>query len=130
MSVGIENKYYMCDIEGTLYYKDTPVIEFCIKNYTLQYAKDLSGGKYYPHQLFTLGVNYLGFNTFFNDRVVRDNAMWIRDYLDKMGLKYYDMEELVKKTNGWDVLGLHWIKFKDIGAKCYDDLFKQRYPIY
>lgn len=126
----IDNKYFICDIAGTLYYKDTQLIEFEIHNMKLIYAKDLSGGKLYPFEFAYMGLSYLSFNTFFNQRVVRENAMYMRDYLDCMGLDHYDFEELIKKMNGWNAVGNFWVRFKDMGAQCWNDIITQKYPIY
>lgn len=124
------NKYNIKNIEGILYYKDISIVDFKIQNMKLIYCKDLSNGNHHPWQLAMLGLNYEAFNTFFNDRVVRDHAQDIRDYLDYLGLRHYDFEEMIKKMNGWDALGLFWIKFNNIGAKCWNDILNQRYPIY
>jgi hypothetical protein len=126
----INNKYNICDIEGILYNRDTPLIDFKIKDFKLIYAKDLSGGKLYPYEFAFMGLKYIAFNTFFNERVVRENAMWMRDYLDCMGLQHYDFEQLIKKMNGWNGVGNFWIKFKDMGAQCWNDIMTQKYPIY
>ena len=47
-----------------------------------------------------------------------------------MNLKYYDFEALIKKMNGWNAIGYHWIKFDNMGAKCWNDIIHQKYPIY
>ena len=39
------------NLMGTLYYFNTPIIEFKIEDRKLIYANDLSNGKYYPHEL-------------------------------------------------------------------------------
>lgn len=123
-------KFNIENIEGILYFKDTPVIDFKIVNWTLVYAKDLSNGRFYPWEMHVMGLNYGAFNSFFNDRVVREHAQDIRMYLDFLGLKFYDFNEMILKMNGWDALGCHWVKFKDKGAKCWNDILTQKYPIY
>jgi len=124
------NKYNIRDIEGVLHFKDVPVIDFKITGMSLEYARDLSKGRYYPIHMNVLGLTYVAFNSFFNDRVVRDYAQDLRDYLDFLGLKYYDFNEIVKKMNGWDSLGLWWVRFPDRGARCWNDIMTQKYPIY
>lgn len=46
-----------------------------------------------------------------------------------MGLKFYDFQALIKKMNGWNAVGYHWIKFDNVGAKCWNDIITQHYPI-
>lgn len=126
----MENRHNIMNIQGILHYKDIPLIDFKISNMKLVYARDLSGGDYYPCEMFLLGLTYDAFNTFFNERVVREHAQWIRDYLDQMGLKHYDFEEMIKKMNGWDATGFHWVRFPDTGATCWEDILTQKYPVY
>ena len=127
--VVMEYKYYINNIKGILYHKDTPLIDFEIKNTHLVYAKDLSNGELYPFEFEMFGLNYAAFNSFFNERVVRNHTQYLRDYLDGMGLRHYDMEELVKRMNGWNGVGYFWVKFDNIGAKCWNDIISQKYPI-
>lgn len=94
------------------------------------YAKDLSNGEFYPFEFRVLGLSYEAFNNFFNKRVVRWYAQDLRMYLDTMGLKYYDFDALIKKMNGWDAIGCQWVKFENMGAKCWEDIQTQSYPIY
>lgn len=124
------NKYNISDIEGILYCKDEPLIDFKIVGFRLVYVRDLSNGRKHPCYFRELGLTYTAFNSFFNDRVVRDYAQDLRDYLDFLNLRFYDFNQIVKKMNGWDSLGLYWVKFKDKGAKCWNDILTQKYPIY
>lgn len=117
------------NIQGILMYQDCPVIDFCITDRVLVYAKDLSNKVHYPWALWQLGLTYEGFNLFFNDRVVRRNAQDMDMYLSAMEMKYYDPELLVKKTNGWNALDYHWVKFPDFGARSWKDIKTQQYPV-
>ena len=124
------DKFCIGEVSGVLHYRDIPLVDFSINGFQLLYAKDLSGGKYYPFHLAIGGLNYGSFNAFFNDRVVREHAQDIRDYLNSMGLGYYDFDALIKKNNGWDAIGCHWIRFPSIGAKSWHDILTQKHPIY
>lgn len=53
------------NLKGILYYIDTPLLDFEIKNRELVRAEDLSGKKLYPFELSRLGVNYGSINVFF-----------------------------------------------------------------
>lgn len=125
----MDNKFNILNIQGILMYEDTPLIDFKISHCRLIYVKDLSNRRYYPWEFTEIGLTYEAFNTFFNDRVVMEHAQDIRYYLEDMGLKFYDFQALIKKMNGWDGVGNHWIKFDNMGAKCWSDILKQKYPI-
>lgn len=128
----MEAKFCIRDISGTLMMRDTEIVDFCISSMQLKYVNLKTNGTGLPWALssFGYGLTYVGFNEFFNNRVVRENAQDIRSYLDVMGLRHYDFEELVKRMNGWDGVGLHWVRFESIGARCFSDIMSQRYPIY
>lgn len=124
-----DQHYYIKNIEGVLCYMDTELCEFCIKDRELVHFKDLNCGRQYPWELANFGPSYRNFNDFFNRRVVKDGAQDIRKYLSDMGLEHYDFEELIKRTNGANH-GPFWIKFKNIGAKSWDELQHTKFPIY
>lgn len=125
-----ECKYNIENIEGILQFKDIELIDFKIANWELIYAKDLSGGNHYPWEMHTMGLTYGAFNEFFNDRVVRNNTQDIRMYLDFLKLEHYDFNKMILKMNGWDALGLIWVKFKNIGAQNWNEILTQKYPIF
>lgn len=122
-------QYFIRNLDGTLYYLDTPVIEFIIKDRELKYSKELSHGKYYPAEFDFMGITYASINHFFAERVVRYGAQEIEDYLDFLELDQYDFEKIVKKMNGWNALDNYWLKFKNTGAKSWGEIQKQHYPI-
>lgn len=123
-------EYFIWNMKGVLLCEDLSLVDFEIKERQLIYARDLSNGERYPWALFRYGLTYQGFNTFFNMRVVRDYAQDLRDYLECMGLKAYDFEALVKKMNGWNALDMYWVRFDDLGARCWADICSQKYPIF
>ena len=125
----MDNKYFIERIKGILYYEDIPLIDFCISGYQLIYAKEINKVRY-PVYMYVLGLTYEAFNSFFNDRVVRDHAQDLRDYLDFLKLKHYDFDQMIIKMNGWDALGNWWVRFEDMGAQCWNDILTQKYPIY
>lgn len=122
-------QYFIYDLEGTLCFRNIELFRFCIQDRRLISYQVLSYD-YYPHDFYVAGITYTSFNNFFKYRVVKDGAMWIRDYLNVMGLKHYDFEELVKKNNGWNHLDEYWVKFDGIGARNWEEVKSQSYPIY
>lgn len=126
----MEYQYYIKNLEGVLYYIDTPVVEFKIRKRELIHFKELSNGRYYPTEFDYLGISYGGLNKFFEDRVVKYGTQDIASYLKAMNLKEYDFEQLIKKNNGWNHLDNYWLKMKDIGAYDWNEITSQSYPIY
>lgn len=122
------------NIEGTLMYKDTPLVEFCIVNYNTTYVKELNRKEnfcIYPVEfMFDDAVTYGDLNDFFKHHVVQDGAQDIMEYLHALGLKHYDLDEIVKRKNGYNHVGYYWVKFKNRGATCWEEIRKQKYPIY
>ena len=53
------------NLKGILYYLDTPLLDFEVKDRTLIKAVDLSGGKLYPMELAVWGISYGNLNAFF-----------------------------------------------------------------
>lgn len=126
----MEREYFIQNMEGTLYWKDTPLFDFHIRNRELVSYRDLSNGQMWPAEPKTYGMSYRSINDFFRRRVVEDHAMFLMDYLDAMGLDHYDYEEMIKRNNGSNHLDNFWVKFEGLGAKNFDDICNQHYPIY
>lgn len=126
----MEREYFIRNMEGTLYWRDMPLFEFVIRNRELVSYKDLSDGKMWPAEPKTFGMSYRSINEFFRRRVIDDHAMWLTDYLEALGLDHYDFEEIVKRNNGNNHLDDFWVKFDDLGAKTFKDIYEQQYPIY
>lgn len=122
------------NLKGILMYLDVPLVDFEIINGRVQYIREinrLEHKKHYPIEfLFTDAVEYGDINDFFKHSVVEDGSQDINLYLKALGLKYYDIDEIVKRKNGYNHLGRYWLKLDGIGAKCWKDIKEQDYPIY
>lgn len=59
------------NLKGTLYYLDTPILDFRIEGRKLLYSKDLSDCKYSPPELALHGVSYGNINAFFKRRTMK-----------------------------------------------------------
>lgn len=112
-----------------MYFQDVPLFEFRIVNRELISYKDLSHQEYWPCEPRMNGMSYISINNFFQRRVVPDYAQDIKEYLEAIGLRYYDFEELIKRNNGGNHLDFFWVKFPDKGARCWNDILTQKYPI-
>ncbi len=110
------------NLMGTLYYFNTPIIEFKIEDRKLIYANDLSNGKYYPHELAMYGVSYGSFNEFFERRTMKENCMYYREHLHNIGMDQFNFDEYIKKNNGNNNLDNFWVMFEDFGARSFEEL--------
>ncbi len=110
------------DLKGILYYIDTPLLDFEIKNRQLIKAVDLSGHRYYPWELAKLGVSYVSFNRFFLRRTMREGCMFYMEHLHALGMDRMDFDLYIRKNNGNNHLDNYWVKFEDGGARCFADL--------
>lgn len=110
------------DLKGILYYIDTPLLDFEIKNRQLIKAEDLSGHRYYPWELAKLGVSYGSFVQFFQRRTMREGCMFYMEHLHALGMDKMDFDRYIRKNNGNNHLDNYWVKFEDGGARCFADL--------
>ena len=85
------------NLKGILYYLDTPLMDFEIKNRELIKTEDLSEGKFYPWELAKLGVSYGSFVKFFQRRTMREGCMFYREHLRALGMEKMDFDLLLEK---------------------------------
>lgn len=109
-------------LKGVLYYLDTPILDFEIKDRDLIKAEDLSKKKLYPYELARLGVTYGSINQFFRRRTMREGCMFYHEHLRALGMENMDFDLYIKKNNGNNHLDNYWVKFEDYGAKCFRDI--------
>lgn len=110
------------NLKGTLYYLDTPLLDFEIKNRELVKAVDLNEGKLFPPELALWGVSYGNINAFFQRRTMREGCMFYHEHLRAIGMDRFDFDEYIKKNNGNNNLDNYWVRFENMGAKCFRDI--------
>ena len=110
------------NLKGILYYLDTPLLDFEVKDRELIKAIDLSNKKLYPYELAKLGVSYGSFNKFFQRRTMREGCMFYHEHLRALGMEKMDFDLYIKKNNGNNHLDNYWVKFEDFGATCWQDI--------
>ena len=113
------------NLTGILYYIDTPLLDFEVRERELTRAKDLSSGKYYPWELAKLGVSYGSLNQFFQRRTMRENSMFYHEHLQALGMEKMDFDRYIQRNNGNNHLDNFWVKFEGFGAKCFADILNQ-----
>ncbi|MBO6208333.1 MAG: hypothetical protein J6N53_13655 [Lachnospiraceae bacterium] len=110
------------NLQGILYYLDTPLLDFEVKDRNLIKAVDLNGGNLYPMELAVWGISYGNLNAFFERRTMKEGCMFYREHLKAIGMERFDFDTYIRKNNGNNNLDNYWVKFPDFGAKCFRDI--------
>ena len=110
------------NLRGILYYLDTPLLDFEIKDRTLVKAVDLNNGKLFPPELAVWGVSYGNINAFFERRTMKEGCMFYHEHLRAIGMERFDFDTYIKKNNGNNTLDNYWVRFPDFGAKRFKDI--------
>ena len=120
---------YLQNLKGILYHKDMPLLQFEIKDKQLVSWQDLSGQKMWPAEFKVWGVSYRNFNEFFRRRVVEEHTMFMREWLNALGLEEYDFEKIIKVHSGCNNLDYYWVKMEGAPYQCWDEISKQQWPM-
>lgn len=115
------------NLKGILYYLDTPLLDFEIKDRRLVEYKDLNNMKHYPPELAIWGISYGNINEFFKNRTMREGCMFYREHLKAMGMTKFDFDEYIRKNNGNNNIDNYWVRFEDSGARCFRDIAEHKY---
>ena len=113
---------WISNLKGTLYYLETPLLEFEVKNRRLVKAVNLSGGRMFPPELALYGISYGNLNEFFERRTMKEGCMFYREHLRAIGMEQFDFDEYIRKNNGNNHLDNYWVCFEDTGAKSFEEL--------
>ncbi len=110
------------DLKGILFYLDTPLLDFEIKDRHLIRAVDLNDGKLFPPELALYGIAYGNLNEFFERRTMKEGCMCYREHLRNIGMERFDFDAYIRHNNGNNNLDNYWVRFEDFGAKCFAEL--------
>ncbi|MCR4895278.1 MAG: hypothetical protein K5891_00720 [Lachnospiraceae bacterium] len=110
------------NLKGRLYYLDSPLLDFEIRDRELVKATDLSGGKLYPWEMATQGVSYGSFVRFFDRRTMQEGCMYYFEHLRALGMERMDFDRYIRLNNGNNHLDNYWVRFEDGGARCFAEL--------
>lgn len=112
------------NMQGILYYLDTPLLDFEIRDRELIKAKDLSDRKLYPWELAMYGVSYGNINAFFQRRTMKEGCMFYREHLEAIGMKQFDFDKYIMLNNGNNHLDNYWVKFENYGASSFEEVIE------
>ncbi|MBR3307328.1 MAG: hypothetical protein IKI75_08770 [Lachnospiraceae bacterium] len=115
------------NLKGILYYLDTPLLDFEIRERELVRAEDLSGGRLFPPELAVWGVSYGNINAFFERRTMKEGCMFYHEHLKAIGMERFDFDEYIRKNNGNNNLDNYWVKLPDGGARCFRDIAEHNF---
>lgn len=110
------------NLKGVLYYLDTALLDFEIKDRKLIKAVDLNEGRRFPPELAIYGISYGNLNEFFKRRTMKEGCMYYREHLRNIGMERFDFDEYIRKNNGNNNLDNYWVRFPDFGARSFADL--------
>lgn len=110
------------NLKGILYYLDTPLLDFEVRDRQLIKAVDLNEGRLFPPELALYGITYGNLNEFFERRTMKEGCMFYREHLRNIGMERFDFDAYIRHNNGNNNLDNYWVRFEDFGAKCFADI--------
>ena len=110
---------FINNLKGTLYYLETPLLDFTIENRHLTYYEDLNNTNLFPPELALYGVSYGNINEFFLRRTMEEGCMLYNEHLRAIGMDSFDFDEYIKKNNGNNSLDNYWVRFDNFGATSF-----------
>ena len=99
------------NLKGVLYYLDTPLLDFEIRDRRLIKAVNLSGGALFPPELALYGISYGNLNAFFERRTMKEGCMNYREHLKNIGMDRFDFDEYIRRNGGSNMLDNYWVEF-------------------
>lgn len=109
------------NLKGILYYWNTPLLDFEIKDRELVKAINLSESRFFPPELAVYGVTYNNINEFFKRRTMKEGCMFYYEHLRAIGMEHFDFDRYIMKNNGNNNLDNYWVKFEGFGATGFED---------
>lgn len=113
---------WICNLKGILYFLETPLLDFEIKDRQLIKAVDLNNGRLFPAELAMYGVTYGNINAFFERRTLKEGCMFYHEYLESIGMKEFDFDRYIQIHNGNNNLDNYWVLFEGFGAKSFREI--------
>ncbi len=103
---------WLNNLKGTLYYLDTPVLDFEVNKRKLIKSDVLNNGKLLPPELALYGISYANLNDFFERRTMKENCMYYREHLKNIGMDKFDFDEYIRINDGKNHVDNYWVKFE------------------
>lgn len=110
------------NLKGVLYFLETPLLDFEIRDRELITADNLSQGRFFPWELARYGVSYGNLNAFFQRRTMKEGCMFYREHLEAIGMKEFNFDQYIVLNNGNNHLDNYWLRFDGFGAQSFQEL--------
>lgn len=126
------------NLGGTLFYKNTPIIEFKYLRGTLKTINMLTSDlSILPVEFRSRETKAIALTDFLMEQTIPDTRIGIHEYLTTTPMKHYDLERMLRWYHGYLFGSPFWIKQDDdmtcwestsiegIGVKpieCYEDI--------
>ena len=111
----------LCNLGGTIYYRDLPIVTFKYKHDRLQYVSEINKEcKVLPFEF--LGIDKVTDNLlrcFFDARIVPETRIGLNEELLKTPVKYYNPERIIRYQKGTCIHDDFWVKCDD-DNECWD----------
>lgn len=103
------------NLGGTLYYEDTPLLEFKFINGSLVNCVLLveEGTPMLPFEIHSLGVNETAIKRFWEERITPHTRQGIDEYLSTTPVKYYHPERMLRYCSGKCIHDKYWLDCDD-----------------
>lgn len=110
----------MKDIAFSVMFENEKVADCIIKDNCLTHFRRYTNISF-KQPFLQKTVNLQDINYFLKDRCIPADKINMQEILESLGLKDYDVIDILKKTHGLDYDDFIWIKFSDENIK-YNDI--------
>ena len=96
------------NLKGILYYLDTQLLDFEIRDRRLVKAENLSGGDFFPWEIAVYGISYGNLNAFFERRTMKEGSMLYTRHMKNIGMERLILIRILKRTTAttcWITIG-------------------------
>lgn len=112
------------DLKGTVYRLNKPLIDFEIERGQTT-TLDFLDTENLPYE-FIQKNKYTALLAFLDDRVCPDTRIGLQKDLERVGISYFSLDEILKYSNGYSVQDYYWIRFGD-GVQSWEELVHHKY---
>lgn len=116
------DRYRLMNYEGTLFWKDLPIVDFKIENgYSVYFKLYPENEKYYPFEFRYVKPNCETLQRIIADRMIPPTRQGLDRLLKRIGLAEYSYDGLIRINHGLCTDDYYWfrqshetIEYKDI----------------
>lgn len=106
----------ICNLSGTIMWKDVPIIEFSIVR-GIPKCKRLSS-EHLPIEFRSRVTDEEALLLFLDERVVPETRIGLKDALKNAGIPYFSMDAILRKFHGCCYEDSYWLRFEESEQWC------------